>query len=70
MPQFNPTIGIKLVLRLWLGVVLHILIGLGVLKPHFAHPWAVLQNQKLIVYINTYVEQAGAELDQAQPQLC
>ena len=44
LPQFHPQIVVKLVLWLWLGVVLHILIGLGlwlgVSKPHFAHPWS------------------------------
>ena len=49
-PNFTPIsppncgkIGVKLVLWLGLGVVFHILIGLGlwlgVSKPHFAHPW-------------------------------
>ena len=44
-PNFTPNrgkIGVKLVMLLWLGVVLHILIGLrlwlGVSKPNFAHP--------------------------------
>ena len=51
-PNFTPIsppncgkIGVKLVLWLGLGVVLHILIGLGlwlgVSKPHFAHPCTV-----------------------------
>ena len=46
-PNFTPIsppncgkIGVKLVLWLGLGVVFHILIGLGVSKPHFAHPWS------------------------------